>query len=55
MSYASIAVQGVIGSNLGLDIGALYPILTGKDQYEPSGGVVIKGGITFLIKHEPWF
>jgi tetrahydromethanopterin S-methyltransferase subunit G len=54
LSYASIAVQGVIGSNLGLDIGALYPILTGKDQYEPSGGIVIKGGITFLIKHEPW-
>jgi hypothetical protein len=52
LSYASIAVQGVIGNNLGLNIG--YSILTAKDQYEPSRGVVIKGGITFLIKHEPW-
>ena len=45
LSYASIAVQGVIGNNLGLNIG--YSILTAKDQYEPSRGVVIKGGITF--------
>jgi hypothetical protein len=54
LSYASIAIQGSIGDLFALDVGLLRPILTGKDQLDPSDGLVLKAGFVLRIPHKPW-
>ena len=54
LSYASFAVQGTLGDKIALDLGLLYPVLTGKNQSLPADGVAIKGGISYFIGHKVW-
>lgn len=53
LSYLSFAAQTTIGGSLALDVGVLYPLFTGANQYDPSGGIAVQGGVTYSIKHRP--
>lgn len=51
LSYASIAAQVAVSDAFLIDVGFLRNVFTGKNQFEPAEGIVVQGGITFLLKH----